>query len=71
MRESSTYQAILEEGQAEGIQRALLLQGRKRFGPPDAATQEAVRAITDVARLEKMSERLLDVSTWQDLLATA
>jgi predicted transposase YdaD len=71
MRESSTYQAILEEGQAEGIQKALLLQGRKRFGAPDAATQEAVRGITDVGRLERMSERMLDALTWQELLATS
>jgi predicted transposase YdaD len=75
MRESTTYQAILDEGRAEGradgIQRALFIQGRKRFGVPDLAVQNAVREITDLARLERMSERLLDVSTWQDLLATS
>jgi predicted transposase YdaD len=70
MRESTTYQAILREGRAEGIQQALLIQGRKRFGAPDVATQDAVKAVTDVAKLERMTERLLDVSTWQDLLAT-
>jgi hypothetical protein len=78
MRESSTYQAILregreegrKEGQAEGIQQVLLRQGRKRFGPPDEAVQAAVRAITDADRLGRLSERLLDVNSWQDLLAT-
>ena len=44
MRESSTYQAILEEGRQEAIQsaapnearRILLIQGRVRFGEPSA-----------------------------------
>jgi predicted transposase YdaD len=70
MRESSTYQAILEEGQAAGIQKVLLRQGRKRLGAADTATQEATRAVTDVDRLERISERLLDASTWQEVLAT-
>jgi hypothetical protein len=70
MRESSTYQFILREGAAEGIQRVLLRQGRKRLGEPDESVQAALKAITDVDRLERMSERLLEVRTWQDLLAT-
>jgi predicted transposase YdaD len=74
MRESSTYQAILREGRAEGellaARRLLLRQGRKQFGPPDAGAQAALEAITDMDRLERMSERLLEVTTWPDLLAT-
>jgi predicted transposase YdaD len=78
MRESSTYQYILEEGRVEGriegraqeARRILLRQGRKQFGAPDAAVQAALEAITDLDRLERMSERLLEVRTWQDLLAT-
>ena len=44
------------------------LQGRKRFGPPDAVIRKALKAITDVARLEQLSERLLEVASWQELL---
>jgi predicted transposase YdaD len=72
MRESDTYQAILEEGREEGLnalRRALLRLGRKRFGEPDEETRQAICAIRDPDRLEELSERLLDVSTWDELLA--
>jgi hypothetical protein len=70
MRESTTYQFILDEGRAEGSQRVLLRQGRKRFGEPDAATQALLRAVTDLDRLDRMAERILEVSSWQELLQT-
>jgi predicted transposase YdaD len=66
MEESSTYQAVL----SKEARRILLRMGRKRFGPPDEATTAAIQAIEDVNRLEELSERLLDVSSWQELLAT-
>jgi hypothetical protein len=72
MRESDTYQAILDEGREEGLnalRRALLRLGRKRFGEPDEETRQAICAIRDPDRLEELSERLLDVSTWDELLA--
>ena len=70
MRESSTYQAILDEGRLEEAQAIVLRQGRKRFGPPDARTSAAIESITDLERIEQLSERLLDVSSWDELLAT-
>jgi predicted transposase YdaD len=78
MRESDTYQAILDEGReeglekgrVEGIQRILLHQGRKKFGEPEEATRRALMGITDLDRLDRLSDRLLEVSTWQELLAT-
>lgn len=74
MRESDTYQAILdegrEEGRVQGAQRTLLSQGRKKFGEPDQATRNALLAITDPERLERLGERLLEVSSWSDLLQT-
>src|SRR5205807_2024988 len=39
MHESSAYDMILDEGRLEGEIRLLLRQGRKRFGPADAATE--------------------------------
>jgi flagellar biosynthesis/type III secretory pathway protein FliH len=97
MRESSTYQAILREGKAEGIaegkaegiaegkaegiaegkaegiaeeaKRLLRRLGRKHFGPPSAALEAWIDAITDVEKLEELSERVLDVSSWDDLIA--
>jgi predicted transposase YdaD len=70
MHESTTYQAILDEGREDGIRKTLLRQGRLKFGPPDANIETEVQAITDLARLERMSERLLNASTWKDVLAT-
>jgi predicted transposase YdaD len=76
MKESVTYQAILEEGEARGEARgktegalALLLRlGEKRLGPPDAATRQALAAITSLERLEQCADRLLEVESWAELL---
>jgi predicted transposase YdaD len=69
MEESVTYQAIVRKGGLREAHAILLRQGRKRFGPPEPDITAAVEAITDLDRLERLSERLLDVSSWQDLLA--
>jgi hypothetical protein len=70
MRESTTYQYILDEGQAEGVRKVLLRQGRQRFGAATAAIESAINGITDLERLERMSDRMLQAADWQDLLAT-
>jgi hypothetical protein len=70
MRESDTYQAILDEGEVRGVQRTILRQGRKKLGEPDEATRAALTALTDLDRLGRLSERLLEVATWQELLQT-
>lgn len=69
MRDSSTYQAILDEGRAEGERRLLLLIGESRFGPPDDATRSTLDAITDAEILEQLARRLMTVSSWTELLA--
>ena len=72
MRESDTYLAILDEGRDEGREEAMkkmiLLQGQERFGSPEEATRAALSAISDLERLEHLALRLLDVSTWEELL---
>ena len=70
MYESVTYQAIVDEGRVKEAHRILLLQGRERFGKPDAATRKAITAITDLARLERLAKRLNKVASWQELLQT-
>jgi predicted transposase YdaD len=66
MKESVTYQAILEEGEARGavneLQKVVLLQGEDRFGRPDAQTVAALKGIADVERLEELARRLLRVN---------
>lgn len=70
MHESDTYQMILEEGETRGLHRTLLSLGRKRFGEPSQAAQDTLLGITNIERLRRLSERLLDVTTWQELLDT-
>jgi hypothetical protein len=80
MEESTTYQGIVRrgreerrevgraEGRAEEARRMLLLLGETKFGPADAATRSALENISDLARLEELGQRLMNVSSWQELL---
>lgn len=60
----------LLEGRVEESQRLLLRQGAKRFGAPDPTTETAVRALSDLDRLERLADAVLTAGSWQDLLAT-
>ena len=74
MKESSTYQAILAEGEAKGkaeeARTLLIRQGTKRFGPPTTQKIAELEAISDMARLEALTERLLDVNNWDERLSS-
>jgi predicted transposase YdaD len=77
MKESTTYQAILEEGEAKGKlegklegERTILLHlASKKFGPPSKRTTRAIEAITSHERLSTLAERVSFVSSWSELLA--
>lgn len=77
MRESSAFQAILAEGEAEGeakwrteqTKKILIRLGRDRFGEPTPEITETIEAITDLERLERLTDRVLGVATWDDLPA--
>jgi hypothetical protein len=72
MCESSTIQAFLEEGRikglAEGARRFILRMGRIRFGEAGDAVVSRLDAISDLEQLELLGERLLIVSSWEQLL---
>jgi predicted transposase YdaD len=80
MKESATYQAILaegreegrEEGRAEGsaleARRILLTLGTKRFGEPAPPVRAALEAERGIERLEELVRRVVDVSSWEELL---
>ncbi len=74
MEESTTYQEIIEKGEARGIpkgERTMLFRlGARRFGPPSPAISAAMNAITDPARLESLADRIFDATSWDDLLRT-
>ena len=86
MEDSVTYQAILRKGRAAGLaegkaegmaegkvkeaKQIVLRMGRKRLGPPAPHVVEAIEAIDELGRVEVLVDRLLDVSSWDELLAT-
>lgn len=79
MKESSTYQAILEEGRQEGRQegrtegavaeakKVLRLQGDAAFGPPDARTIAAIERVNHLRDLEDLLQRVRAARSWQEL----
>lgn len=83
MKESVTYQAIVEEGVQKGLQKGLqkgklqearqilLKIGAARFdGPPNAEQLQELEAITEVGHLENLAVRVLHVSNWSELLTS-
>lgn len=68
MEESTTYQAIIRKGELKARRDDFMRAGRRLLGPPSAATEEAVLAITDPQELAMMFDRLFEVSSWDQLL---
>jgi hypothetical protein len=75
MEESSTYQSIVAKGVAKGelgeARKILLRLGGRRFGPPDLQTIATIDSLIDVKHVEELTDRILDVSSWQELLAAS
>jgi hypothetical protein len=74
MKESTTYQYILEEGEeigrAKQLRKDLLQLARKRLGAPPAPATQALESLNDISRMERMLDRVIEVSNWQELLDT-
>jgi hypothetical protein len=71
MEESTFYQYIMAKGAVKEAQKLLLRLARARFGPLTPQAEAAIAAIADVDRLEQLSERVLFVSSWDELLAAS
>jgi len=69
MRESSTYQAILEEGRIAQARQYVIDLGTEKFGPPDAATIALLARVENLDTLHQLLRIVLRTSTWQELLA--
>lgn len=77
MEDSTTYMWILEQGVEKGkrsgaLENArgqLLRQGAKKFGVAAPAMVARVNGLDDLEELGRLSDRLLDVATWDELFA--
>jgi hypothetical protein len=77
IEESWVYQDIFAKGEAKGrafgaaaeARDILLRLGRKRLGQPDEQVLAQIGAISDRDRLELLLDRILDASSWAELLA--
>lgn len=69
MEESITFQEIKGLGRLEEARRIILRQGKKRFGRSSRKAAQAIEVITDVAVLELLTDRVLEVASWDELLA--
>jgi len=83
LSESSTYQAILDEGRKVGreegreegrhegalftLRRTLLRMGEAKFGPVDPVTAADIEAISDLDVLERLIRAILRGDSWQEL----
>lgn len=77
MKESVTYQAIVEEGLAKGrvegrveeARNLLIRLGSSAFGAPKARVRKTIRSISDLSTLEHLADRLMAAGSWNELLA--
>jgi hypothetical protein len=75
MKESSTCQAILEEGRVEGqihgaiaeARKVLRLLGEEAVGSPDARISAFIERLDDLAQLEGFLKRMRTAGGWQEL----
>jgi len=74
MEESTVVNEWIAEGEVRGeakrARTTILRLGQKRFGPVPPGIEAAIRAITDLDRLELFADRVLDATSWDDLLAS-
>lgn len=75
MRESVTYQMIVEEGiergEVLGMREMLVEQGIARFGQPGADQAATLDQINDVTVLRRLGRAILTADSWDALLADA
>lgn len=55
----------------EERRKTFLRLGTKQFGPPDAVSERVLQELMDLARLEALSDRLLDVATWSEWMVNS
>jgi hypothetical protein len=70
MKESTRYQAIVEEGRFQEVRELLFRLGEDQLRTkPTPEQHAAIEGITDLARLEELVLRAPHVPSWARLLA--
>jgi len=70
MQHSTTYQGTLRKGRLSEARDTILRQGTKRFGEPPAQLASSLQGITALDRLHALMDRISEVNSWDELLAT-
>lgn len=68
IHDSSTFQAIVREGEVAEARKILRMLGDDAFGAPNAATAVRIEGLTDLAQLEAALTRLRTVTNWMEVL---
>jgi hypothetical protein len=61
---------VVDEAYEDHARQTVLRLGRKRFGEPAPEIELELRKIEDLPRLDRMTLRVLDASSWSELLET-
>ena len=70
MNESTTYQAIKEEGRIQEIREDIRSLGEQKFRKPLPAELEMkLEGSVDLKRLRQLLARILEVESWEELMA--
>ena len=70
MKESTTYQAIKEEGRLEEVREDIRRLGERKFQTsPPTHVQTTLEGIVDLEQLKYLLERILDAGSWDELIA--
>jgi hypothetical protein len=70
MQHSSTYQHTLTKGRLSEARDTILRLGRKRLGQPPTELVTALNGIVSLDQLHTLADRVHEVSSWTELLAT-
>jgi hypothetical protein len=79
IEESSVYQDIFAMGRVDGrldgaveeARLSIIRLGTKKLGQPDEDVRTMIHAIADIDKLNALLDRILDVASWTELVASA
>lgn len=71
MEDNAFFDLVVDEGRLREARDIILRQGRRKFGEPDAATVEYLKATKDRELLEELTDRIFDATSWASLLANS